>query len=119
MYNKPNVCSATGALATGPDHQQLQQPTEDTNQPHVTTTVTIQDKIAGHLFADTSTQHIFSPTEYPGIPDRLIKAQEAHGGFIDVRLIVPREGPHPTIGTQHLVTKQRELHLYSPPPPLT
>jgi hypothetical protein len=25
VYNKPNGCSATGALALGPDHQQQQQ----------------------------------------------------------------------------------------------
>jgi hypothetical protein len=25
VYNKPNDCSATGALAPGPDHQQQQQ----------------------------------------------------------------------------------------------
>jgi hypothetical protein len=39
VYNKPNGCSATGALAPGPDHQQHQQkhelPTRDLCCKHI------------------------------------------------------------------------------------
>jgi hypothetical protein len=45
VYNKPNGCSATGALAPGPDHQQQQQ------QQHIINYIRYNCDIwCGHIF---------------------------------------------------------------------